>query len=89
MATSIGARLRVQLDRDSDEFKAIYKQRTATERLNSQSTELGIERPRLRNRRAITNQNTLIYVLINLRGLQRVRARKTDLAAQAVRPTGL
>lgn len=82
LATSIGARLRVELDRDSDEFKAIYKQRTATERVNSQATEIGIEEPRLRNRRAITNQDTLIYVLINLRGLKRVRARKAQLAAQ-------
>ena len=82
MATSSGARLRYQLDRDSDEFKTIYKQRTATERINSQATELGIERPKLRSRRAITNQDTLIYVLINLRGLKRVRARKAQLAAQ-------
>jgi hypothetical protein len=82
MATSIGARLRYQLDRDSDEFKTIYKQRTATERINSQATELGIERPKLRNRRAITNQDTLIYVLINLRGLKRVRAKKAELTAQ-------
>jgi len=82
MATSIGARLRYQLDRASPAFKQIYNQRTATERINSQSTEIGIERPKLRNRRAITNQNTLIYVLINLRGLQRVRARKAQLAHQ-------
>lgn len=82
MATSIGARLRYQLDRDSPEFKELYKQRTATERINSQSTEIGIERPKLRNRRAIINQNSLIYVLINLRGLQRVRARKAELARQ-------
>jgi len=80
MATSIGARLRVELDRDSDEFKAIYKQRTATERINSQAKELGIEQPYLRNRRAITNQNTLIYVLINLRALQRIQAKKAQLA---------
>jgi hypothetical protein len=73
MATSIGARIRYQLDRDSDLFKEIYKQRTATERINSLAVELGIERPRLRNGQAITNQNTLIYVLINLRALHRVR----------------
>lgn len=83
MATSIGARLRVELDRDSEAFKAIYKQRTATERINSQTTEIGIEEPRLRNRRAITNQDTLIYVLVNLRGIVRVRAKKADWAAQA------
>lgn len=82
MATSIGARLRYQIDRDSPDFEAIYKQRTATERINSQATEIGIETPRLRNHRAITNQDTLIYVLINLRGLQRVRTHKAELAAQ-------
>ncbi len=59
--TSIGAPAAVELTATSDEFKAIYKQRTATERINSQTTELGIEEPRLRNRRAITNQDTLTY----------------------------
>jgi len=88
MATSVGARLRYQLDRDSDAFKTVYKQRTATERINSQAKEVGIEAPKLRNRRAITNQNTLIYVLLNLRALQRVRARKLELAQPARRPAG-
>jgi hypothetical protein len=36
---------------------------------------LGIERPFLRNGAAIANQNTLIYILINLRFLQRIRNR--------------
>ena len=75
LATSIGARIRHQLDRGSDAFKDVYKQRTATERINSLAKELGIERPKLRNQAAITNQNTLIYVLLNLRALQRVRQR--------------
>jgi hypothetical protein len=78
--TSIGARLRYQLDRQSDAYKEVYKQRTATERINSQAVALGIERPKLRNRQAITNQNSLIYILINLRALHRVRRKK---AAQA------
>lgn len=82
MATSIGARIRYQLDRDSDEYKQLYNQRTATERVNSQAVELGIERPKLRNQQSIANQNTLIYVLINLRALQRVRARSAELAEQ-------
>lgn len=76
IATSIGARIRYQLDRDSDAYKTIYKQRTATERINSQAVALGIERPKLRNGQAIANQNTLIYVLINLRALHRVRRKK-------------
>ncbi len=73
MPISIGARLRHTLDRDSELYKQVYRQRTAVERINSQAVALGIERPHLRNGRAITNQNTLIYVLINLRFLQRLR----------------
>lgn len=76
MPTSVGARARHQIDRDSALYKDIYRQRTATERINSQAVELGIERPKLRNQQAIANQNTLIYVLINLRTLQRIRQRK-------------
>jgi len=78
LPTSAGARIRYQLDRDSEIYKDVYKQRTATERINSQAKQLGIERPRLRNRQAIANQNTLIYILINLRALQRVRELKAE-----------
>jgi len=76
LADSIGARIRHQLDRDSEVYKEIYKQRTATERINALASDLGIERPKLRNGAAIANLNTLIYVLLNLRALQRVRTRK-------------
>jgi hypothetical protein len=76
MPTSIGARLRYTLDRDGQTYKDIYKQRTAVERINSQAKALGIEHPHLRNGPAIANQNTLIYVLINLRLLQRIRNRQ-------------
>lgn len=75
MATSLGARLRLQLDRDAEAYQLIYAQRTATERLFSQALDLGIEHPKLRNRAAIANLNTLIYVLLNLRTLQRIRHR--------------
>jgi len=83
LATGIGARLRHQIDRESTLYKEIYKQRTATERINSQAKALGIERPKLRNRQAITNLNTLIYVLINLRALHRIRAKKANRAVVA------
>ena len=76
MPTSIGTRLRYQLDRDSEQYHQVYQQRTATERINAQAVALGIERPKLRNAQAITNLNTLIYVLINLRTLQRVREKQ-------------
>jgi hypothetical protein len=81
LPTSIGARIRYQLDRDSALYKAIYKQRTATERINALAVDLGIERPHLRNRAAIANQNTLIYVLLNLRALHRVQQKKAARAA--------
>jgi hypothetical protein len=72
MPTSIGARLRYTLDRDSRDYKRRYDQRSAIERINSQAVALGIERPHWRNGQAIANQNTLIYTLINLRFLQRL-----------------
>ena len=80
MPISIGARLRYTLDRDAPLYKDIFRQRTATERINSQAKALGIERPHLRNGKAIANINTLIYILINLRLLQRIRQGQKELA---------
>jgi hypothetical protein len=80
MPTSIGARLRYTLDRNGEEYKRVYRQRTAVERINSQAYALGIERPHFRNGQAIANQNTLIYTLINLRFFQRLRQRQTEAA---------
>ena len=72
MPTALGARIRYQLDRESDTYKNVYRQRTAVERIFSQAVNLGIERPKLRNQAAITNSNTLTYLLINLRTMQRL-----------------
>ena len=69
---SIGARVRVRLDRDSQLYADIFKQRTAVERIFSQAVHLGIERPKLRNANSIANQNTLIYLLINIRAMGRL-----------------
>ncbi len=82
LATSSGARLRYQIDRESELYKQVYRQRTASERINSQAVDLGIERPKLRNGDSIANHDTLTYVLINLHALQRVRQRQAK-AAQA------
>ena len=81
MGVSPGARLRYQLDRDSEVYKLVYNQRTATERINSLAVELGIERPKLRNQQAIANLNTLIYVLLNLRAWQRIGQLKREQPA--------
>jgi hypothetical protein len=77
MPTATGARIRHQLDRNSDRFKLVYAQRTAVERIFSQAVNLGIERPKLRTQAAIANHNTLIYILINLRTMQRIESYAT------------
>jgi hypothetical protein len=69
-----GGLLRATLDRHSDAFKAVYRQRTSAERINSQATALGIERPKVRNAHSVQRLNTLTYILINVRALQRVRS---------------
>lgn len=74
LPTSPGVRLRHALDRSSETYKFVYRQRTAVERIFSQAKRLGMERPKLRNQQAITNLNTMIYLLINLRALQQVLA---------------
>lgn len=76
---SPGVRVRHELDRGSEAYKEVFRQRTATERINAQALELGIERPKLRNAQAIANLNTLIYVLINLRAYHRIRQRRKEL----------
>jgi hypothetical protein len=69
-----GGLLRATLDRHSDAFKAVYRQRTSTERINSQATALGIERPKVRNLQSVHRLNTLTYLVINARAIQRVRS---------------
>lgn len=74
IAQGPGSRIRWQLDRDGAEYQALYASRTMVERINSQAEALNILHPKLRRGRAIANHNTLTYVLINLRALQRLRA---------------
>jgi hypothetical protein len=45
-----GARIRHLLDCHSEEYQALYNQRTTCERIFSQAVGLGIEQPKLRNR---------------------------------------
>jgi hypothetical protein len=74
----LGARLRVELDRQSEEYDTAYDDRTAAERINSQAKELGIERPKLRRMSSVRNHNSLIYIVTNARALARVRAAKAQ-----------
>jgi hypothetical protein len=70
---TIGGKQRIQLDRQGKEYKSVYRQRTAAERINSQAKALGIERPQVRNGASVQRLNTLTYVVINARALQRAR----------------
>ncbi len=70
----LGGLQRVLLDRTSSAYKTIYRQRTSAERINSQAKSWGIERPKVRNGRSVANLNTLTYVIINAKALQRAQA---------------
>lgn len=74
-----GGLMRVTLDRDGPLFKAVYRQRTSTERGNSHAKSFGLERPKVRNIRSVRNLNTLTYILINLKALNRAKARNAQL----------
>ncbi len=77
-----GGLMRVLLDRDAASYKALYRQRTAAERINAQATALGIERPKARNAASVRNLNTLTYIVINVHALQRIRAHKASVVAE-------
>lgn len=74
----LGGLMRLNLDRHSEAYRQIYNQRTSTERINSQATAVGIERPHVRQHHSVHNLNTLTYILINARALHRVRAAKAQ-----------
>ena len=74
-----GGLMRLMLDRQAPLFQAVYDQRTSCERINSQAKDFGIERPKARNIRSIRRLNTLIYITINAKALQRARAINTSL----------
>ena len=60
-------------------YHAVYNQRTACERINSQAQALGIERPKVRNGRSVRNLNTLTYLILNVRTLQKAQSINTGI----------
>src|SRR5436305_12558573 len=76
-----GGLMRLTLDRSSPLYRALYCQRTSAERINSQAKALGIERPYVRNQCSVDRLNTLIYLLINAKALQRARQINRSLLA--------
>ncbi len=75
----LGGQMRVTLDRQSPQYKAVYRQRTSTERANSHSKALGLERPKVRNGHSVRNLNTLTYLVIDAQALQRARDRNAGV----------
>lgn len=76
-----GGQARVTLDRTSPAYHDLYDQRTSAERINSQATDLGIERPKVRTSAAVAHLNTLTYIVINARALKRIRTKTTPEVA--------
>ena len=70
----LGGIQRVTLDRQGPLFHVLYHQRTGCERVNARAKELGIERPRVRNHRSVANLNTLTYVIVNVRVLEKAQS---------------
>ncbi len=68
-----GGLMRITLDREGPLFHVIYNQRTSCERINSQAKDLGIERPKACNIHSIRTLNTLIYLTINIKALERAK----------------
>jgi hypothetical protein len=74
-----GGLMRAMLDRSSPLYRAVYRQRTSAERINSQAKARGIERPKVRQGDAVRRLNTLTYILINVKALARARAINASL----------
>jgi len=70
----LGGIQRVTLDRDGPLYHALYHERTGCERVNARAKELGIEHPRVRNGRSVANLNTLTYVIVNVRVLEKAKS---------------
>ncbi len=84
----LGGQMRVTLNRDNPLYHAIYNQRTSTERCNSHSKALGLERPKVRNIHSVRNLNTLTYLIINAQALQRVRTLNASLLSTMLGKVG-
>jgi len=74
-----GGLMRAMLDRSSPLYRAVYRQRTSAERINSQAKARCIERPKVRQGDSVKRLNTLTYLVINVKALARARAINASL----------
>ena len=73
--------LRFAIDRQSREFKEIYKKRTQAERGFSILKGYGIETPIQRNVNSVSNLATLAYCLMNAKVIVKARKHSSELPA--------
>jgi hypothetical protein len=77
-----GAQMRVTLDRSGPLYQAVYRQRTSAERINSHAKEqFNLDHPLVRNGLSVRHLNTLTYIIINAKALQRARSINSALLA--------
>ena len=74
-----GGLMRAMLNRSSPLYRAVYRQRTSAERINSQAKARCIERPKVRQGDSVKRLNTLTYIVINVKALARARAINASL----------
>jgi hypothetical protein len=74
-----GGLMRAMLDRCSPLYRAVYRQRTSAQRINSQAKARCIERPKVRQGDSVKRLNTLTYIVINVKALARARAINASL----------
>jgi hypothetical protein len=79
MNSEKGGLMRVMLDRSSPLYRAVYRQRTSAQRINSQAKARCIERPKVRQGDSVRRLHTLTYLVINVKALARARAINASL----------
>lgn len=75
---SIGTDYRASVDETSDYFKFFYSMRTESERYNSRLKNLNLENASVRNKRSISNLNTLGHICLLAVALAAILTNKGD-----------
>jgi hypothetical protein len=73
-----GGLMRATLDRTSDAYQTIYRQRTCAERIYAQLKAHGLDRPKVRRLAGVCRLNTLTAIIINLGVLARLPVPATN-----------
>lgn len=75
---SIGTDYRAAVDETSDYFKFFYSMRTESERYNSRFKNLNLENASVRNKRSVSNLNTLSHICLLAVAIASILTNKGD-----------